>query len=484
MKKIIALIFITVITVKALSQQIQHIVLRGETPQSIAEKYNTSVDALIEENPLLATFFYVGMYLQVPQKETFNDNKTGKRVAKKNASHQEGSSIDSVAIVQAQLDELLERIKITDQYWDEGNEAFAEENYSKAHKKYSKALSIGGDDPDLFYNRALCSLKKNKYNHALEDFRKCLSNDPDDELKEKAESMMELASKLKDERSERRGQLITGAVLVVAGTALAVAEANAMQSYAESGYNPYNISNSFIPSGQPVFSGNDIYSQRDSYYNSEIAKSNMQMMQINNMRMELLRQQQNESNRIFQMNSNALSISFEAVSQYNLNQSKYLSPGDAFNQLFTEKMGRAPSIEEAVFFQNYYMGYLNKLAESESASSSFNLSESSSNSFSFDSDDSFSSSSSNWDYRAEYRQLEDRVKDMFHTWTVIGGTSYEKDGKTNVAIKSNNPTVANTTIFSNILNTQREMAKVRREASKNGITIMPSEWETKRPSIY
>lgn len=484
MRKLL-LLFIMLIGTSVVNSQDKHTVLRGETLNSIANKYGLTVDRLKQENPITENAFYVGMSLTIPQIEVLEPKESyvADIPKKEEVDLKEANTVDSVAIVQAQLDELLERIRLTGQYWDEGDEAFAEEKYSKAIKKYTEALKIGGDDPDLFYNRGLCSLKKDKYNHAIKDFNSCLSNDPDDELRERAKSMLELAENLKEERSQRRGQIIAGVVLAAAGTALAVAEANAYQSYAESNYSPYS-SNSFTQYSTPAYTGNDIYTQRDIYYNTEIAKSNMQMMQINAMRMELSRQQQNEANRVFQMKTEALSVSYEALSKYTLNPSDYSSPDNAFYTVFSEKMGRAPSFQEVQVFQDYYAGYISDLMERSGSGSSSGSGLSSISSSSIDSDYSFSSSST-WDYRAEYNQLENSVKEMFRTWTVIGGSSYESSsGETKVSIDASNAGGVNQSMFSRILSTQKEMAKVREEARKNGISIMASEWETKRPSSY
>lgn len=46
---------------------VKHIVDRGETLASIAQKYNTTTEKLIELNPEAAQFIYVGMGLNVPQ---------------------------------------------------------------------------------------------------------------------------------------------------------------------------------------------------------------------------------------------------------------------------------------------------------------------------------------------------------------------------------------------------------------------------------
>ena len=479
MKKVFTLLLFAIISLAAYSQQVkEHTVLRGETPESVAAKYGITVDALKAENPSINNFFYVGMTLAIPQQVLVSDNKSDEKKAEPELVKND-VEVDSVAIVQAQLDELLERIRKTDQYWEEGDQAFASGNYKKAEKKYTKALELGGDDPDILYNRALCSLRRDKYNHAIDDFKACLRNDPDDELREQANTMLDLAKDLKSERADRRGKIIGGALLLAAGTALAVTEASMMQQQFQSGNNPYS-SNMFMPySSMPATNEYSIYAQRDAYYTAELAKSNMQMMQINAMRMELARQQHNEADRVLQMKSNAINISAEALSKYTLNPSDYSNPDFAFYEVFSEKMERGPSIEEMAVFKDYYASYISALMENSGSGSS--LSSSSDD----DSDYSFSSSSSTWDYQAEYNQIENRVKSNFNTRVIMGGVSAkDESGKTNISLDASAPIVPSAMMSKSIIDDQREMRKVREEARKHGVTIIVSEWETKQPSYY
>ena len=65
----LSLIFIAV----AWGQQLNHRVLRGETLESIAQKYNISVDDIKKSNPNV-TRIYVGLVLIIPQNEHNNGN--------------------------------------------------------------------------------------------------------------------------------------------------------------------------------------------------------------------------------------------------------------------------------------------------------------------------------------------------------------------------------------------------------------------------
>ena len=58
-------------TTLAFSQNtVKHIIDRGETLQSIAKRYSTTPERIIELNPDAAQFIYVGMELQIPATET------------------------------------------------------------------------------------------------------------------------------------------------------------------------------------------------------------------------------------------------------------------------------------------------------------------------------------------------------------------------------------------------------------------------------
>lgn len=58
-------------TTLAFSQNtVKHIIDRGETLQSIAKRYSTTPEKIIELNPDAAQFIYVGMELQIPATET------------------------------------------------------------------------------------------------------------------------------------------------------------------------------------------------------------------------------------------------------------------------------------------------------------------------------------------------------------------------------------------------------------------------------
>ncbi|CCE85640.1 Piso0_005258 [Millerozyma farinosa CBS 7064] len=66
-----------------------------------------------------------------------------------------------------------------------GNEAFSNKQYKKASKIYRDAISLSPKNPILYSNRALCFLKQEDWQRAIQDCEKGLSLDPDTKTKVK-----------------------------------------------------------------------------------------------------------------------------------------------------------------------------------------------------------------------------------------------------------------------------------------------------------
>lgn len=86
MRKIIFCIIVIVAMNVAAQSVTTHIVQRGETIESIASKYQVSVDDIKRANPNAGDFFYVGMKLNIP-------SKSDSSVLKNNASGLTDSSL-------------------------------------------------------------------------------------------------------------------------------------------------------------------------------------------------------------------------------------------------------------------------------------------------------------------------------------------------------------------------------------------------------
>lgn len=80
MKKLLTIAVMLLSFTALMAQQITHTIQRGETIESIAQKYNVSVDALKKANPDISELFFVGLKLNIPNAqpmaETVNQNKT------------------------------------------------------------------------------------------------------------------------------------------------------------------------------------------------------------------------------------------------------------------------------------------------------------------------------------------------------------------------------------------------------------------------
>lgn len=72
MKKLLFTMFMLLSFTGMMAQQITHTIQRGETIESIASKYNVSVDALKKANPDISEMFFVGLKLNIP---TPKDNR-------------------------------------------------------------------------------------------------------------------------------------------------------------------------------------------------------------------------------------------------------------------------------------------------------------------------------------------------------------------------------------------------------------------------
>lgn len=74
-KKILCSLLLAFSVFVCMAQTTQkHTVQRGETMESIAQKYGVTVSAMKEANPNIGEYFYVGMVLNVPEKEIGIEN--------------------------------------------------------------------------------------------------------------------------------------------------------------------------------------------------------------------------------------------------------------------------------------------------------------------------------------------------------------------------------------------------------------------------
>lgn len=74
-KRILCSMLLAINILMCMAQTVQkHTVQRGETIESIAQKYGVTVSAMKEANPNIGDYFYVGMVLNVPEKKSTTEN--------------------------------------------------------------------------------------------------------------------------------------------------------------------------------------------------------------------------------------------------------------------------------------------------------------------------------------------------------------------------------------------------------------------------
>ena len=102
MKKVL-LVFIAMMTMTvAMAQQVTHVIQRGETLESIAQKYQVTVDAIKQANPDAVNMIYVGMRLLIPQNvQQLQNNITTDSLISKNDTGK-GVTTPIVAVASAQ----------------------------------------------------------------------------------------------------------------------------------------------------------------------------------------------------------------------------------------------------------------------------------------------------------------------------------------------------------------------------------------------
>lgn len=76
MKRLLLIVLATAGVLCSMAQSRKHIVARGETMESIARIYDTSVKEILNLNPSAAEFIYVGMELAIPDRKTVQPTAT------------------------------------------------------------------------------------------------------------------------------------------------------------------------------------------------------------------------------------------------------------------------------------------------------------------------------------------------------------------------------------------------------------------------
>lgn len=208
---------------------IEHTVARGESLESIAEKYGITTDKLLDINEDAKTLFYIGQKLTIPTIETNGDDTSEN-------SHVMGSLKGTISPIERNL---AEDAKRHFEYKEWGK---AVKTYNKLVKEYPKSI--------YFYNRALSHFNNNKYRQAANDFEKALSmDDCTSSMREKGPKLLAEAQKRHREWKERQLNAIGSAILGVAAVGLSTWAAvesskaeSANKEYMNSGASSYSSS--------------------------------------------------------------------------------------------------------------------------------------------------------------------------------------------------------------------------------------------------
>ncbi len=212
---IIALLFAFIPT-KSLGQDVaylRHIVQRGETIGTLAERYKLTTDMLKNVNLGMGTF-HTGQEIVVPVDKRY------------------------VAMRTDETDE--EKLLVIAEYFEEYQKAaqiFNTRDYKKAEKafKHAAQLSLSIPGEEAYFGKAMCNYNRKKWKAAIEDFSQVIDiEDCPEELREQSRLLRANAQEKRDARRQRTAEFFGNLLQTAAevGTAyLAASQANAGMGY-------------------------------------------------------------------------------------------------------------------------------------------------------------------------------------------------------------------------------------------------------------
>lgn len=266
-----------------------------------------------------------------------------------------------------------------------------------------------------YYNRGVCKFNREKWKDAASDFRYATyCNDCDDDLKKQSEELNEIALNNQEVYEQNRARA-WGEVL------------NMSLNTAQMAMNTYVAQKYSMPTPQTYsMSTSNMDYLLNPYY--AIAQTTAQQQYFNNVNTQLI------STSIQQV---------EAQYQAEYEQMRQLNPSLTYDQFLQMRA------------QSY--GY----SENETGSYDSNM------------------SSTSFDYQSTYRRWEKRAEEIYKTLTIGGSRSSSDSGiKGTVGGDMFTSGGSYTSLKMDFNNAQKEMRRVRNEASAVGINISPSQWET------
>lgn len=209
----------------------QHVVVRGETVESIAKHYQLSADEIKAANPTVAVY-YAGLKIAIPKRTVVTP------------SEEQGEVVSPPDHVLGAL-------------FKQASDLLKKEEYSKATEALTRIIKER-PSAQLYLYRGYCYFERKKYKHARKDCAVALRcKDCDKQTERYCIELSKQAGLLQEERAERRGQIFAGILAVGAQTAMNVMKAKAMSENNNAVSSNYGMNNS---GGSMLFQSNSAFS--------------------------------------------------------------------------------------------------------------------------------------------------------------------------------------------------------------------------------
>ena len=398
--------FFCLIATTVLAQQTTHIVGKGETPVTIAEKYQITVEELRQSNPLVKNF-YAGMKINLPAKS--------KRLLEASSNNYTSNTPTRAASA----------------YIRNAEKHLANDEYKKAIKELDQSIE---EQPSFqaYWLRGLSYYNLGKWNKAITDLRAVMTDaNGNQSIRSEAEQLYANASQNLEEKREKRNQF-WGEVLATVGVAAMQAGQQAM--YNEQMKSIQTSSQTQFNNTEPAFDLQRIWSEAAIQTQMDNARFNADLQRI--------------------WNEAAIHTQQQMQAEF-----------DQFNAQHIQLYGKEATWEE--FIQ----------AKAEVAKMTSEI-DNTSNDFiqQIDSDATIRTSNN---YQERYRRQEEVVQTYYRSLTTTGVRTVDKSGKyggTTGSLKEHSGSY--TSQKSGFERAKRELQNIRLEASRNGVNISPSQWET------
>lgn len=252
---IVIMLFVLIPT-KGIGQDIvhlSHIVQRGETLETLADRYRLTTEMLKTVNLDMDTF-YTGLEIVVPVDKKYlclRSKEDGEMILKDMAGY---------------FSEYQEASRI----FDLGNYKKASDLFESTIRNHGKYLPC----EEAYFGKAMCAFHRKKWSTAIEGFEQVINIDHcPKELKEQSRKLMAEAEEQRDARAERTASIFSSLFQTIAeaGTAYMAA------SQANNGMAGYNYAS--MPQGTSLGTMNN--AEFTNYVNTSLGQlANYSMMQV------------------------------------------------------------------------------------------------------------------------------------------------------------------------------------------------------------